>query len=98
MMPDLVQSAISTIQLPGISSRQAAALLVNSLNDDLGADYSTNDLGKWRRAERSIPQPVQDWMLRVSIAWAVRQVGGSLPFDDDRLDTLSSMLCPPARK
>lgn len=97
-MTDIIRSAITVVQMPGMTERQAARALVDSLNDDLGAAYSTNNLGKWRRAERSIPQPVQDWMLRVSIAWAVRQVGGSLPFDDERLDTLASMLCPPARK
>lgn len=94
-MPDLVQSTIATIQLPGITARQAAALLIESINDDLGTSYTTDYLSKWRRAERPIPQPVQDWMLRTCIAYAVHQCGGIAPTEDDQLDRLAAMLCPP---
>lgn len=96
---DLIHSALAVVGTQyGQSPRRAATELVAAINADLGTDYSTNDLGKWRRAERPIPQPVQDWMLRTSIAWAVRQVGGTLPDDDAKLDALAVMLCPPARE
>jgi len=78
---------------PGDAARE----LVDGLNGDLGTAYSTNDLGKWRRAARAIPQPVQDWMLRASIAYAIEQCGGAVPPDDDSIDKLAIMLCPPAR-
>lgn len=94
-MSDLIQSTIATIQLPGITARQAAALLIESINADLGTKYTTNYLSKWRRSERPIPQPVQDWMLRTCVAHAIRQCGGVPPGDDDQLDRLAAMLCPP---
>lgn len=96
-MPDLIQSTIATIQLPGITARQAAALLIESINADLGTSYTTDYLSKWRRAERPIPQPVQDWMLRTSIVHAIHQCGGIAPTDDAQLDRLAAMLCPPSR-
>lgn len=94
-MPDLIQSTIAAIQLPGITARNAATLLIESINADLGTAYDTARLGQWRRAERPIPQPVQDWMLRTSIAHAIHQCGGVAPTDDDQLDRLAAMLCPP---
>jgi len=97
-MPDLVQSTIATIQLPGITARQAAALLIESINADLSTNYTTDYLSKWRRAERQIPQPVQDWMLRTSIAHAIHQCGGTPPAEDEQLDRLAAMLCPPERE
>lgn len=96
-MPDLVSSALATIQLPGMSSRAASAAMVESINGDLSTAYTTNDLGKWRRADRSIPQPVQDWLLRVCVAHAVTSCGGVAPFEDEQLDRLAAMLCPPRR-
>lgn len=97
-MPDLVTSTLATIMaIPGHSSRSASTLLIDSINADLGTTYSTNDLGKWRRADRPIPQPVQDWMLRVCISHAIESCGGRAPFEDDALDRLAAMLCPPKR-
>ncbi len=96
-MPDLIQSTIATIQLPGLSARQAAALLIESINADLGTNYTTDYLSKWRRAERPIPQPVQDWMLRTSIAHAIYQCGGIAPAEDEQLDRLAAMLGPPKK-
>lgn len=97
-MSDLVQSTIATIQVPGLNARQAAALLIDSINADLGTNYTTDYLSKWRRAERSIPQPVQDWMLRCCIAHAIHLAGGVAPGTDEQLDALAAMLCPPVRK
>jgi len=94
---NLIISAVSAICIPGMTLRDAGRLLIDGLNADLGTAYSTNDLGKWRRAARSIPQPVQDWMLRASIAYAIKQCGGVAPADNADLDRLAAMLCPPAR-
>lgn len=91
----VVQSALDTIKLPGHTDRSAATALIEAVNADLGTAYDTARLGQWRRGERPIPQPVQDWMLRVCIAWAIRQCGGREPTDDASLDRLATMLCPP---
>lgn len=97
MMPDIISTAIATIQLPGITARQAASLLIDSINADLGTSYTTDYLSKWRRTVRPIPQPVQDWMLRTCIDHAIRQCGGVPPDDDTKLDRLAAMLCPPQK-
>ncbi len=94
-MPDLVQSTLATIKLAGHTDRSAATALIEALNGDLGTAYDTARLGQWRRAERPIPQPVQDWMLRVCIAQAIIACGGIAPTDDGQLDSLAAMLCPP---
>ena len=94
---DLIATTLSALTIPGMTPGDAARELVDGLNGDLGTAYSTNDLGKWRRAARAIPQPVQDWMLRASIAYAIEQCGGAVPPDDDSIDKLAIMLCPPAR-
>ena len=96
-MPDLVATTLAALALPGMTPGDAARLLVDSLNADLGGDYDTGRLGQWRRGERAIPQPVQDWMLRASIAHAIRLAGGLPPDTDEALDQLARALCPPAR-
>lgn len=97
-MADLITSAIAVIQaIPGHTARTASAALVDGINGDLGTAYTTNDLGKWRRADRATPQPVQDWMLRVCIVWAIEQCGGRAPETDEQRDRLAAMLCPPCR-
>jgi hypothetical protein len=96
-MPDLITTTLAAITIPGMTPGDASRELVEGINAELGTAYATNDLGKWRRADRAVPQPVQDWMLRASIAHAIAQCGGTAPFDDADLDRLASMLCPPAR-
>ena len=96
-MPDLISATLEALTIPGMTPGGAARELVDGLNADLGTAYSTNDLGKWRRADRATPQPVQDWMLRACVAYAIRQCGGTPPPDDERIDRLVMMLCPPAR-
>lgn len=81
--------------VPGHTTRTASAALVESINADLGTTYATNDLGKWRRADRPIPQPVQDWLLRACIAHAIFECGGVAPSSDEQMDRLAAMLCPP---
>lgn len=83
--------------IPGHTSRSASAQLVADINADLGTAYATNDLGKWRRGDRPIPQPVQDWLLRVCLVHAIEACGGRAPTDDDSLDRLAAMLCPPRK-
>jgi len=96
-MPDLISATLEALTIPGMTPGDAARELVDGLNADLGTFYTTNDLGKWRRAARAIPQPVQDWMLRASISYAIKTCGGAAPPDDDSIDKLAVMLCPPAR-
>lgn len=96
-MPDLIATTLDALTLPGMTPGDAAREIVDGLNADLGTAYSTNDLGKWRRAARAVPQPVQDWMLRASIAYAIGQCGGIPPSADDNLDRLAAMLRPPSR-
>lgn len=96
-MPDLVASITASITaIHGHTERTASTALVEAINADLGTGYTTNDLGKWRRADRPVPQPVQDWMLRACIAHAIEVCGGRAPADD-QIDRLAAMLCPPRR-
>lgn len=97
-MPDLLTTALETIQLPGMSLGTASRQLIDALNADLGTKYTTNDRGKWSRAEKPIPQPVQDWLLRVSIARAIHACGGKAPKTDEQLDRLAAMLCPAGKE
>lgn len=96
-MKNLIETTLDAINIPNMAPGDDSRLLIYGLNADLGTAYSTNDLGKWRRADRAVPQPVQDWMLRACIAYAVGQCGGISPTSDANLDRLAAMLCPPAR-
>ena len=96
-MPDLVTTTLDAIATPGMTPGDAVRMLADNLNYDLAAAYDTARLGQWRRGERAIPQPVQDWMLRACIAYAIGQCGGISPSADANLDRLAAMLCPPAR-
>lgn len=96
-MPDLIATTIKALTLPGMTPGDAARELSNGLKSDLGMIYDATRIGQWRRGERAIPQPVQDWMLRASIAYAIGQCGGIPPSADDNLDRLAAMLCPPSR-
>jgi len=96
-MSDLIATTLDALTLPGMTPGDAAREIVDGLNADLGTAYSTNDLGKWRRADRAVPQPVQDWMLRACISHAIRAAGGVPPARDSAIDALAQALCPPAR-
>lgn len=96
-MPDLVTTTLETLALPGMTPGDAARELAAGLQADLGMTYDATRIGQWRRGERAIPQPVQDWMLRACIAYAIGQCGGISPSDEADLDRLAAMLCPPAR-
>lgn len=97
MSEDLVSTVFSAVTVPGMTPGDAAREIVQGINTELGTAHDIKRLGQWRRAERAIPQPVQDWMLRASIAHAIAQCGGVAPFADADLDRLAAMLCPPAR-
>lgn len=97
-MSDLITSAVATLMaIPGHTPRTASAALVESINADLGTTYDTARLGQWRRAERPIPQPVQDWLLRMCVVHAIESCGGQAPVGDEERDLLAAMLCPPMR-
>ena len=96
-MPDLVATTLETLTIPGMTPGDAARELAAGLQSDLGMTYDATRIGQWRRGERAIPQPVQDWMLRACIAYAIGQCGGIPPSADANLDRLAAMLCPPAR-
>ena len=96
-MPDLISSTLEAMTIPGMSSRDAAREMLDGIRADLGISYDVNRLGQWRRGERAIPQPVQDWMLRACIAYAIHHKGGVAPIGDEQLDELAAMLCPPIR-
>ena len=96
-MPDLVTTTLETLTIPGMTPGDAARELATGLQSDLGMTYDATRIGQWRRGERAIPQPVQDWMLRACIAYAVGQCGGIPPSADANLDRLAAMLCPPVR-
>lgn len=97
MSLDLIRTTLEALTTPGATPGDAARRFVDDLNADLGTRYDTTRLGQWRRGERAIPQPVQDWMLRASIAHAIRQAGGVPPTSDEALDALARSLQPPAR-
>ncbi len=96
-MPDLIATTLEALTLPGMTPGDAARELSNGLKSDLGMIYDATRIGQWRRGERAIPQPVQDWMLRACIAYAIKQCGGMAPDDYADLDRLAAMFCPPAR-
>ena len=96
-MPDLIASTLEALTLPGMTPGDAARELANGLKSDLGMTYDATRIGQWRRAARAVPQPVQDWMLRACISYAIKTCGGAAPPDDDSIDKLATMLCPPAR-
>ena len=96
-MPDLVTTTLETLTIPGMTPGDAARELAAGLQSDLGMTYDAARIGQWRRGERAIPQPVQDWMLRASISYAIGQCGGTAPPDEANLDRLAAMLCPPVR-
>ena len=96
-MSDLVTTTLETLALPGMMPGDAARELSAGLQSDLGMTYDATRIGQWRRGERAIPQPVQDWMLRACIAHAIGQCGGTAPPDEADLDRLAAMICPPVR-
>lgn len=96
-MANLIETTLDTLMIPGLSSRDASTELVAGINRDLDRSDDTTRLNQWRRGDRPIPQPVQDWMLRTCIAHAIRQAGGIPPGTDAELDALAKALCPPPR-
>ena len=96
-MLDLITTTFEALSIPGMTAGDAARELAAGLQSDLGMTYDATRIGQWRRGERAIPQPVQDWMLRASIAYAIGQCGGISPSADANLDQLAAMLCPPVR-
>lgn len=91
---DLIESWLAVVLVPGMSTAQA----IRDLNDELCTRYTPQDFGKWRRGARTVPQPVQDYMLRCSIAHALRSEGiDVMALSDDALDRIAARLTPPER-
>lgn len=82
--------------IPGMTLAQT----VRDLNEELGASHTPQRFNEWRRGDRAIPQPVQDYMLRGAISRAVREALhiNTLACTDAQLDTLAAMLTPPRRR
>lgn len=92
-MSNLLESWLAVVLIPGMSTAQA----IRDLNGELGTRYTPQDFGKWRRGDRPIPQPVQDYMLRCAIGYAIGQEIGSavLALSDDALDRIADRIVPP---
>lgn len=73
-----------------------AAQAVRDMNRELGSRYEPQDLYKWRRGSRDIPQPVQNYMLRWALPHAINKVIGQR-IDNDSLEKITVMLTPPKR-
>ncbi|GBL46276.1 hypothetical protein SFMTTN_2089 [Sulfuriferula multivorans] len=89
---NLIESWLAVMMIPGMTTAQA----IRDLNDELGTLYTAQDFGKFRRGSRPIPQPMQDYMLRCAIGYAIGQSGVSI--DDDLLDGIVDRLVPPKRR
>lgn len=87
---NLVASFLAGINAP------TAAQAVREMNKQLGSRYEPQDLYKWRRGGRDIPQQVQNYMLPWAIIYAIGEVIGQR-IDKDSLERLTSMLSPPKR-
>lgn len=92
---NLIESWLSVVLIPGMTTAQA----IRDLNDELGTRYTPQDFGKWRRGDRPVPQPVQDYMLRCAIAYALHSEGvDALILSDEALDRIASRITPPKQK
>lgn len=90
---NLIESWLAVVLIPGMTTAQA----IRDLNEELGTRYTPQDFGKWRRGARPVPQPVQDYMLRCAIGYAIGQEIGSavLALSDKALDRIAARLTPP---
>jgi hypothetical protein len=80
--------------VPGYAVRDALA----DLNEALGKNYNTNQLGKWRRGDEAVPQQVQDYMLKDVIYHVLLNNDIVMSPDDARLDSIAAALIPPVRR
>lgn len=91
---NLIESYLAVVLVPGMTVVQA----VRDLNDELGANYDPQVFYKWRRGDRAIPQPVQDYMLCTAVCHALHAEGiDTLALSDDALDRIAARLTPPLR-
>lgn len=93
---NLIESWLAVeLCIPDMTVAQA----MRDLNEALGTSHSPQRFYEWRRGDRPIPHPVHDYMLRVSIAHAVRTAINinTLACTDAQLDALAAMLTPPRR-
>lgn len=91
---NLIESWLAVVLIPGMTTAQA----IRDLNDELVTRYTPQDFGKWRRGARTVPQPVQDYMLRCVIAYALHSEGiEAMMLSDDALDRVVARLAPPKK-
>lgn len=94
-MLNLIESWLAAVLIPGMTTAQA----LRDLGEEMGITYTPSDFGKWRRGARPIPQPVQDYMLRCAISYALGREGiNTIALSDEAMDRISARLAPPERK
>ena len=89
-MTNLIDSFLLGVDSP------TAAQAVRNMNRELGSRYEPQDIYKWRRGSRDIPQPVQNYMLRWALPHVINEVIGQ-KIDSDALERITAMLTPPKR-
>lgn len=94
-MTNLIETWVTSAKThtPGYGVRDALA----DLNTALDKNYDMNVIGKWRRGDKPMPQPVQDYMLRDVIYDVLHDAGLVTVPDDTLLDSIAAMLTPPKR-
>ena len=90
---NLIESWLAVELIPGMTIAQA----IRDMNCELYTRYTPHDLGKWRRGDRPIPQPVQNYMMQVAICHALGPALDRfvLYLDDEDLDLIVAKLRPP---
>jgi len=89
---NLIESWLAVVLIPGMTTAQA----IRDMNAELSTRYTPQDFGKWRRADRPLPQTVQTYMMRCSVAFALSSEGvDTLAVSDEALDRIADRLTPP---
>lgn len=89
---NLIESWLAVVLIPGMTTARA----IRDLNDSLGTRYTPQDFGKWRRADRPLPRPVQNYMMHCSIGIVLESEGiNTISLSDDALDRITERLLPP---
>lgn len=73
-------------------------MALNNLNEALSSNYTLSRLGEWRNGMRSVPEPVQRYMLQLALPHILREYGISLTsLDDNFINPIADALMPPCR-
>lgn len=92
-----MSNLVTTFIAAETSNGEPITLALNALNECLGSNYNLSRLGDWRRGDRSIPQPVQNYMLKMCIHHVLTQQIGAMVMliSDEQLDAIADALTPP---